>query len=104
MTIAEEAALGGRLEGGGGGLGAFGEPVVGRQGEAPEAGGGFQDVDGDFGFAFGGGGYVDDADELFFESLGVAEEDFLASLDAQRHVEQCAVGADVGGEGVFGDV
>lgn len=47
---------------------------------------------------------MDDADELFFEGFGVADKDFLAGLDAQGHNEQGAVGADVEGEGVFGDV
>ena len=47
---------------------------------------------------------MDDFDELFFEGFGVADEDFLADLDAHGQEEHGAVGADVGGEGVFGDV
>ena len=43
-------------------------------------------------------------DELFFESIGVADEDFLAEFDAHGEEEHGAVGVDVGGEGVFGDV
>ena len=43
-------------------------------------------------------------DELLFESFGVAEKDFLADFDAHGHEEQGAMGVDVGGEGVFGDV
>jgi hypothetical protein len=47
---------------------------------------------------------VDYTDELFFECLDVADEDFLVERDAHREEEQGAVGADVGGESVFGDV
>lgn len=47
---------------------------------------------------------MDDADELFFECFDVADEDFLVQRDAHGESEEGAVGADVGGEGVFGDV
>lgn len=96
--------MGAWLEGVGGDFGGFGGPVFGREGDAPEFGGWFQEVDADFGFAFGGGGDVDDADELFFEGIGIADEDFLVEGDTQGKREKRAVGADVDGEGVFGDV
>jgi len=47
---------------------------------------------------------VDYADELFFEGFDVADQDFWLRSDAHGKGEECAVGADVGGEGVFGDV
>jgi hypothetical protein len=81
-----------------------GGPVVGGKGDAPEFGSGFEEFDADFGFAFGGGGDVNDFDELFFESVGVATENFLPDFDPHGQEEHCAVGVDVGGEGVFGDV
>jgi hypothetical protein len=81
-----------------------GGPVVGGEGDAPEFGGGFEEFDADFGFAFGGGSDVNDADELLFESFGMAEKDFLADFDAHGHEDQGTVGVDVGGEGVFGNV
>ena len=74
--------MGGALEGVGGDFGVVGGPVVGGKRDAPEFGGGFEEFDADFGFAFGGGGDVNDADELFFESFGIAEKDFLAEFDA----------------------
>jgi hypothetical protein len=92
------------LKGVGGDFGIFGGPIVGGKGDAPKFGGGFEEIDADFGFAFGGGSDVDYADELFFESFDVADENFLAQFDTRGHDEKCAVGADVGGEGVFGDV
>ena len=82
----------------------MGGPVVGGKGDAPEFGGGFEEFDADFGPAFGSGGDVDYANELFFEGFGVAEKDFLADLDAHGREDQCAVGVDIGGEGVFGNV
>jgi hypothetical protein len=92
------------LEGIGGDFGVVGGPVVGGEGDPPEFGGGFEEFDADFGFAFGGGSDVNDADELFFESVGVAAEDFLAGFDSHGHEDQGAVGADVQSERVFGDV
>ena len=92
------------LEGVGGDFWVFGGPVVGWEGDAPEFGGGAEEFDADFGFALGDGGDVDDTDELFFEGFGVTDEDFLVQRNAHGEREQCAVGADVGGEGVFGDV
>jgi hypothetical protein len=92
------------LKGVGGDFGVAGGPVVGRERDAPEFGGGFEEFDADFDFAFGGGSDVDDADELLFERFSVAEKDFLADLDAHGHEDQGTVGVDVGGEGVFGDV
>ena len=47
---------------------------------------------------------MNDADELLFEGFGIAEKDFLADLESHGHEDQCAVGVDVRGEGVFGDV
>jgi hypothetical protein len=100
----QEAGLGVALEGVGGDFGVFGGPVVGWEGDAPEFGGGFEEFDADFGFAFGGGGDVHYADELFFEGFDVADQDFLVERDAHGEDQQGAVGADVGGEGVLGDV
>ena len=82
----------------------MGSPVVGREGDTPEFGGGLEEFDADFGFAFGGGSDVNYADELFFEGFDVADQDFLVESDAHGKGEECAVGADIGGEGVFGDV
>jgi len=96
--------VGDALEGVGGDFGVVGGLVVRGEGDAPELGGGFQEFDADFEFVFGGGGDVDYADELFFESFDVADEDFLVEGDAHGKEEQGAVGADVGGEGVFGNV
>ena len=93
-----------QLEGVGGDFGVFGGPVVGGEGDAPKFGSGFEEFDTDFGFAFGGGSNVDYADELFFEGFRIADQDFLVERDAHGHEEQGAVGADVGGEGVFRDV
>jgi len=81
-----------------------GGPIVGGKGDAPEFGGGFEEFDANFGFAFGRGSGVNDADELFFEGFGIAEKDFLADMDTHGHEDQGAVGVDVGREGVFGDV
>ncbi len=47
---------------------------------------------------------MDYADELFFECFDVADEDFLVERDAHGQEEHGAVGADVGCEGVFGNV
>jgi hypothetical protein len=91
-------------EGVGGDFGVFGGPVVGGEGDAPEFWGGFEEFDADFGFAFRGGSNVDYADELFFECFGVADENFLVYGDTHGNQEKCAVGADVHGESVFGDV
>jgi hypothetical protein len=88
----------------GGDFGVFGGPVVGREGDAPEFGGRFQEFYADFGFAFGGGGDVNDTDELLFEGVGIAAKNFLAHFDASGYVDEGAVGADVRGESVFGDV
>ncbi len=82
----------------------MGSPVVGGEGDAPKLGGGLEEFDADFGFAFGGGSDVDYADELLLESIGIAAKDFLADFDAHRDKDQGAVDADVGGKGVFGDV
>ena len=94
----------GQLEGVGGDFGVVGGPVVGGEGDAPEFWGGLEEFDADFGFVFGGGGDVDYADELFFECFDVADEDFLVERDAHGQEEHGAVGADVGCEGVFGNV
>jgi hypothetical protein len=93
-----------RSEGVGGDFGVFGDPVVGGKGDAPEFGGGAEEFDADFGFGIGGGGDVDYADELFFEGFGITDEDFLVESYVCGKDEKGAVGADVGGEGVFGDV
>ena len=61
-------------------------------------------MDADFGLAFGGGSEVNNADELFFKSVGVATENFLTGFDAHRHEDQGAVGANVQSKRVFGDV
>jgi hypothetical protein len=47
---------------------------------------------------------VNDADELFFEGVGVADENFLGGFDAHGHLNQGSAGADVRSESVFGDV
>ena len=91
-------------EGVGGDFGVFGGPVVGREGDAPEFGGGSEECDANFGFALGGGGDVNDADELLFEGVGVAAEDSLADFDAHGQEDQSAVGVDGSGESVFRDV
>ena len=96
--------MGVALEGVSGDFGVVGGPVVGRKGDAPEFGGGLEEFDADFGFAIGCGSSVNYADELLFEGFGVADKDFLAKFDAHGHEDQGAVGVDVGGEGVFGDV
>jgi hypothetical protein len=96
--------LGVALESVGGDFGVVGGPVVGGKGDAPEFGGGFQEFDANFGFGFGGGSDVGYLDELFFESFGVAAKDFLAEFDTHGQQEQCSVGVDVDGEGVFGNV
>jgi len=92
------------LEGVGGDFGVFGGPVVGREGDAPEFGGGLQEFDADFGFVFSGRGDVDDADELFLEGIWIAAKNFLADFDTRGYLDQGTVGADVHSEGVFGDV
>jgi len=81
-----------------------GSPVVGGKGDAPEFGGGLEEFDADFGFGLGGGSDVNYLEELFLEGIGVADEDFLAEFDAHGDEDQGAVGVDVGGEGVFGNV
>jgi hypothetical protein len=91
-------------EGIAGDFGVFGGPVVGREGDAPESGGGFEECYADFGFAFGGWGDVNDADELLFEGVGVAAEDSLADFDAHGQEDQGAVGVDGSGERVFRDM
>jgi hypothetical protein len=93
-----------RLKGVGGDFGVFGGPVVGGEGDAPEFGGGFQEFDADFGLAFGGGTDVNDTDELLFEGIGVAAENFLAGFDPHGNLNQGSAGADVHSESVFGDV
>jgi hypothetical protein len=94
----------GVLESVGSDFGVVGSPVVGWEGDAPEFGGGFEEFDADFGFAFGDGGDVNDADELLFEGVGIAAKNFLADFDARGYLDQSALGADVHSEGVFGDV
>jgi hypothetical protein len=47
---------------------------------------------------------VNYTDELLFEGFGVAEKNFLTDFDPHGHEDHGAVGVDVGGEGVFGDV
>jgi hypothetical protein len=47
---------------------------------------------------------MDDADKLFFEGIGIADEDFLVEGDTQGKREKRAVGTDVDGEGVFRSV
>jgi len=93
-----------QLEGVGADFGVFGGPVVGREGDAPEFGGGLQEFDADFGFVFSGRGDVDDADELFLEGIWIAAKNFLADFDTRGYLDQGTVGADVHSEGVFGDV
>ena len=92
------------LEGVGGDFRVVRGPVVGGKGDAPESGSGLEEFDADFGFTFGGGSEVNYADELLFEGFGVAEKNFLTDFDPHGHEDHGAVGADVGGVGVFGDV
>ena len=92
------------LKGVGGDFGVVGGPVVGREGDPPKFGGGFQEFDADFVFPFGGRSDMNYADELLFEGFGMAEKDFLTDFDAHGHEDQGTVGVHVGGEGVFRNV
>ena len=58
-------------------------PVVGREGNAPEFGGGAEEFDADFGAAIGSRTGADDANELFFFGLGILDQNFLTDFHFQ---------------------
>lgn len=67
-------------------------------------GAGFRNSTPTSGFTFGGGNQMNYAHELLFERFGIAEKNFLTDFDPHGHEDHGAVGVDVGGEDVFGDV
>jgi hypothetical protein len=61
----------------------MGDPVVGREGNAPEFGGGTKEFDADFAGAIGNGTGTDDANELLFFGFGILDKNFLADFHFQ---------------------
>ena len=59
------------------------DPVVGREGNAPELGGGAEEFDSDFGTAIGSRTGADDANELLFFGLGILDKNFLTDFQFQ---------------------
>lgn len=82
----------------------MGDPVVGREGNAPEFGGGSKEFDTHFAAAIGSGTSADDANELFFFGFRILDKNFLTDFHFQRQVDQCTVGTHRRGECVFRDV
>ncbi len=81
----------------------LGGPVGRGKGDVPEVGGRGGELDADFTFAVALVVDVGDAAGLLFAGFDVAKDEGLADFYFHDQIDEAAMGADDGGEGLFGE-